>query len=182
MNSLVRNFYWMGLGVGIFFLLTLNSCGKRVEQIPVYVDKTIEVPVEVIKEVNQPFEGIYYFANNSQLELVVDVQGLVEVRGSNQILISVNPDNQTLGEFPRIAQQGLLANGDIIFFTKNLKYDKNKHDIEKDEGGDIDGQKKTDVKIELLDDGRIRLTITVYANKINSNINYVVVTRVFESL
>ena len=61
-----------------------------------------------------------------------------------------------------------------VSFSKNVNYNSAKEDIEEDESGnDINGSKLTSFLLEKLEDEKIRLTITIYANSSNNNINYV---------
>lgn len=161
----------------INLMLLVTSCGKSKH--PVYIDRDVEVPVEVYK--NQDFEGIYYLGNGSQIELVTGYDHEVHILKDNQIINTINPENQTFGTFPRFEKNGLEVINNRIFFTMNLNYNDG-HDIEEDESGDnIRGKRKTDVLIEKTDNG-IRIVLSIYKNKINDNINSIVAQRIYESL
>lgn len=155
--------------------LTLFSCGKD----------TTEVRIEekeVIKEVfvAQDFEGYWYCDNNSNVELLADYQDRITFDTAGQSLNSINPANSTLGTFPTVGERDLVVNGNkLVINPRNYNFDSSKHDIEKDAGGDINGKKRVDLEVELINQSELKIKFTVYANSINSNINFIDVEREF---
>lgn len=155
--------------------LFLSACGSDYHTIE-------KVPVEVEVPVAQDFEGVFYFENGSQIELVAGYDGDVTILRSGQSLQSINPQNDTLGSHPTVSGEGFEVSNGKIFFFSNANYTGG-NDLEEDvSGSNITGQKRTDYLIELLGDGRLQLTIKIYSDKINNNANYVVATRIFTSL
>lgn len=158
----MRNLALFGL------LLSVVGCGDDVTQV-------------MVSEVTaQDFEGNYVLDNNSTIELITASDGEVSILSQGQSLNSLNPTNNTLGTFPNISAYSLEPIHGILLLSKNLNYNSNTHDIERDTGGDINGSKRTDVTIYKTETG-IRIVIEVYENAINSNINYIVARREFTS-
>lgn len=151
----------------ILITLSFASCGKRVYN----NTKT----VTEYKEVSQLFEGRFYLSNNSYIELYQSGD-MVHVSSHGQLLTVVNPENDTFGEMPRISGNYVLVE-DKIRFSKNLNY-RDGNDIEEDlSGNNIRGHKRTDVTIEMVDE-KLQITIEIYSNKSNSNVNRIIAKRV----
>ena len=182
----MRSVYYLILFSSI--LTFFGSCSKKpkekhthsveriVEEKPIEVEKIIEI------EKVQDLEGVFYFDLGGQIEFIADVEDKIHIVTAGQSIQSVNPANDTIGSHPIISGSDLPIVDGAIRFHKNVNYKSNTHDIEKDVGGDIDGTKRTDYIIEMLESGRIRLTIKIYDNKINTNVNFIVAERVLESL
>ena len=160
----MRNLFTTALLVSMFIF---TGCGENLEY--------VGVPVQ------QQFEGLYRFDNGSSLELVAAHDGELSIIRQGQVLNTVNPQNNTLGTLPKFSGEGLEPLGNSVFFTRNYNYTSG-NDIENDtSGANILGKKKTDVVISLLSNKQVKVTVTIYANAVNSNINYVVATRTFLS-
>jgi hypothetical protein len=127
--------------------------------------------------------GSYLLSGPSQancIRLQQRENGLIDVVSECQSLVTVNPENDTLGQFPVITAKNLMLFENKIVFTKNIKFDKNTHDVEEDVLGDnIEGKKRVDVLIEFKEN-ILHLNIKVYDNADNSNINKVIVNRTFK--
>ena len=161
------------------------SCGsdhtETIHHIPgKSIENKVEIPVETIVEVPEvrQWEGIYYLDNGSCLDLIETREGEVFVGYRCSDLVSINPENGTYGQFPKVKVGPLKPENRILRFSKNLNYNKDKGDIEKDSGGDIDGRKRTDFTIEFVDD-MLKVTVLVYDNADMGNLNYIVAERVF---
>lgn len=152
--------------------LVLASCGKeRVNERLVVVDAKA-----------QDFEGVFYFDHGSIIELVQSADGDVSILRQGQLLTSVNPQNDTFAQHPAISRTNEEVVGGKIAFTLNLNYTSGQ-DVEQDvSGANITGKKRTDVLIELIEEGRIRIKLTIYSDQLNANANYVVATRIFEAI
>lgn len=157
----------------LFVALILVSCGKNTDYI--YKDKIIEK--DKIVEIKQLFEGKYYLSNNSYIELIQGSDDFVTISTDGQLLVTINPENNTYGELPKISGKYLPVNNKIKF-SKNYNYTSGL-DIEHDLlGSNITGSKKTDVTIEFIDQ-KLQITFEVYSNSIGNNINEIVAKRVF---
>lgn len=84
---------------------------------------------------------------------------------------------------PTVTRENLEPKNGKIFFSQNVNYgSSSQYDLEEDvSGSDITGSKRTDYLFELLDGGKIKLTIKIYDNTINNNVNSVIATRVLTS-
>jgi len=151
--------------IALATLVLLTSCGKDISVIETF--KT------------QDFEGFYFCDNQSSLELLVDFNNRVTFETSGQSLNTVNPVNDTLGTHPTIGERDLLmANNKLIVTPRNYNYNSATHDIEEDVGGsDINGNRRTDLEVVLVKEKEVNITISIFANAVNSNVNNVVVKR-----
>lgn len=156
-------------------IILVSACGKTDYVLhETFQEKRVEV------EVAQDFEGFYSFENNSQLELVAGSDNEIHVLRDAQVLNTVNPENDTLGTFPIVTESGVEINNGALFFSKDLNY-RDGNDLEEDVSGDnIRGRRRTDFTIEKTEIG-VRMTVQIYANRSNDNLNFVVATRVFNS-
>lgn len=155
----------------ILILLLLTGCGKDS-----YYHTKEYVPVVDA----QDFEGYWYCDNNSNLELIADFKNRITFETIGQSLNTVNPSNDTLGTFPVISERDVLVNNNkLLINPRNYTFDKDTHDVEKDTGGDIDGQKRVDLLIELKSKKKLNIKVKVYNDKINNNINSIVADREF---
>jgi len=153
----------------------MSSCGKNTQTI---IENLKETTVEVEKA--QEFEGFYSFDNNSQIELIAGADQEIHVLRDFQILNTINPQNNTIGTFPVFSKSALEIKNNALFFSLDLNY-KDGNDIEEDDNGaNIRGRKRTDVTIQKTETG-IRMTLQVYSNRTNDNLNFIIATRVFES-
>ena len=152
----------------VMLVLLLASCGSQTE----YVRSA------------QDFEGVFYFSNGGRIELIASADNEITILRSMQSITTLNPKNSTLGSHPIVVKENLEVYGDNIFFTINVNYGTNaQYDIEEDvSGADITGSRRTDFRFERTVTNSLRLTISIYANKINSNVNSVVARRVLESI
>lgn len=107
--------------------------------------------------------------------------GLVDIESDCQSLVTKNPQNNTLGQFPTITATNLIALGNEIRYTRNVNYSSG-NDIEEDvSGSNITGNRRTDFLIKFVDE-KLELTISIYRNANNANLNEIVATRVFKEL
>lgn len=176
----------------IYASTQLTGCGKDHTIEVRYEDK--EIIVEIPKA--QDFEGFYICKIvsagicdtdtppvnclvDSYLELYADYEDRVSFETTGQSLNSLNPNNGTLGTFPVISAKDLvIADKKLNVAPRNYTFDSSKHDIEEDvSGADINGSKRTDVSLELVDGNAVLLNIKVFDNPVNSNINDIIVDR-----
>lgn len=151
------------------------SCNK------IITNENVKVLPQQVNLAEQ-FEGYYFMPNGSQIELVANSDGEISTTNTAQSLNSINPQNNTLCTHPIIRAINLKIRSGFIFLSKNENYDSSTHDVENDlTGANITGLHRTDYLIESLDNGKsIRITITIFDNAINTNINSIVAVRVFE--
>lgn len=140
-------------------------------------------------EINQETEsrsGFYYLDGPSEsncIYLEEKFPGVFNLTSECQNLLTINPENDTIGQFPRITASNLLLNdnSDLIFSgTMNLT---SGNDIEEDESGDnLTGRKRFDAKISFNQDNKLTLKISVYAENNFDNLNFIVVEREFKQV
>jgi hypothetical protein len=82
------------LSLVLFILISLTSCGDNLEVSQPIIENKTEV---ILQDEN---EGVYYFPNGGSLEVTRDYYGRITLSMLDQI-VSVNPENGTLGEHPR---------------------------------------------------------------------------------
>lgn len=129
--------------IGFIALLTMFAC----EEAKYYTPERV-IEREVIKEVPAEHKFLYagYFnldggSDANCIYLDEKAENVVDIETDCQSLVTVNPENSTLGQFPSISANNLL-----------------------------------------VVDGRLKLTIKVYKNANNDNLNEVVATRIFNEL
>jgi hypothetical protein len=149
----------------IICMLSFQSCGNNTEY----------------RYLNQPFEGTYLMDNNSAIEMITGEDGEVTILTAGQLLVSINPKNETFGTHPKLNKTGLEPVAGVISFVKDMNYTSGM-DLEEDvNGANIRGKRMTDVLIQQLPGDRIRITIKIYSDRIKNNPNFIVAVRVFES-
>tara|TARA_R100001086_G_scaffold245229_1_gene175885 strand:- start:968 stop:1462 length:495 start_codon:yes stop_codon:yes gene_type:complete len=154
----------------VLAILSFNSCGRKVND---YFYQQV---------VPQDFEGVYYFDNGGSIELLTASDGEVTILSQGQLLVSTNPQNDTFGTHPKFSAVGLEPQRNELRLVKDLNYNAGQ-DLEEDQtGNNITGKKKTEILIEMLDYGKLRITIKIYSDSINNNANYVIAVRTFTSL
>jgi hypothetical protein len=146
----------------------LIGCGKDYKENLVYQ--------EVVKP--QEFEGLYYCDNNSSFELVANFKNELSFVSQGQTINSVNPENDTLGTHPTINSRNLvIIDNSLRILSQNYNYSSSKNDIEEDvSGSNITGRRRTDIKLEKIEE-KYLLTIEIYSNAVNDNINFIVAKR-----
>lgn len=150
-------------------LASITSCGKV---------KKYEEVYQVVE--SQEFEGEYPLQDNGFIQILEDDNGFVYIQSSGQSLTTVNPENSTFGEFPRFSGKYMPIDG-VIRISKNINY-RDGNDIEEDESGsNVRGQRRTDITIGFVDE-TLTIRIQVYSNKINDNINFIVVDRTIKEI
>lgn len=155
----------------LFSLFVLASCGKD--------ETTIihNVPEEVTEDLF--LEGAFYLENNGFLEITQDSFNRVTLESSGQLILSVNPQNNTIAEHPRISIVDAFIINDKIFSSRNYNYTSG-NDLEEDvSGANITGNRKTDITIEIVDN-KLQIKIEIYAAAMNNNINFIVATRIIK--
>lgn len=151
--------------LGLTLLGTMTSCGKTVKN---YENV-------VVNENMQSFEGEYYLVNGGFIE-IFQSQDSLYISSSGQLITTVNPENNTFGELPKITGEYKLNNNKVQF-TRNLNYTSGM-DIEEDTtGSNITGQRRTDISIELIED-KLQITYVIYSDRLNDNANFIVANRV----
>lgn len=143
-----------------------------------------EVPVEVPVEHETLFSGYYNLDGGSDLNCIYldeKAPNVIDLESDCQSLVTVNPENSTLGQFPVLNATNLLVSSGKVQFTRDITYTAG-HDIEEDASGiDILGKRRTDVTLKLVDE-KLVITIKIYANANNNNLNFIVAERVFNEL
>jgi hypothetical protein len=126
------------------------------------------------------FEGRFLLDNGGFIEIVQDGEKQVTLLRENQLLVSVNPENGTLAQHPKVRRENLhLVAGAIFVPSFNANYTSG-HDVEEDvSGNNIRGKRRTDIRIIRTTRG-IEILIEIYSDKINNNANRVVATRVIK--
>lgn len=178
----------MKLFLALILATNLVACKtKRIENLEV-VEKEIivekEVEVEVEKEHIPTFQGFYSLNGPSDANCIYldeKFPNIVDLESDCQSLVTKNPENNTLGQFPRLHISGLQVRNNEIRRTMNVRYDSG-DDIEEDvSGANISGTKRTDLLFQVVD-GKLKLTISIYKNADGSNLNEIVATRTFKEL
>lgn len=168
----------------LIIVLLVFSCGKKTNYVKVKgdtteVEKIVEVEIEKIIEKSQEFEGYYYLKNNGFIELVANSRGDITVVTELQQILSKNPQNGTIAEHPRLYGSHIQIIDNKLKWTRNENYTSGQ-DLEEDvNGSNIIGQKRTDYTIELID-GKLKITILVWDDKIGNNINNVIAKRIIK--
>lgn len=163
----------------VAFLFGITACDDKIYY-------QIQEQVKEEAEVKLPFSGYFYLdgPDNTFNCIYLDEKqdGVVDIETDCQSLVSVNPENGTLGQFPSVSGTNFLVTKDReLRFTKNLRYTSG-NDLETDaSGSNITGTRRTDFIFKFVD-YRLELTIIVYANANNDNLNAVVATRTFKEL
>ena len=143
---------------------------------------------EIIKEVSKKHEVLFagYFnlsgpGNANCIYLDEKIDNVVDIETDCQSLLSINPKNSTVGQFPGISGTNLLVVNGEIRFTRNVSYTTG-NDLEEDiSGTDIVGSKRTDFLIQVLN-GRIKITITIFKAANNNNLNEIIAERIFNEI
>jgi hypothetical protein len=181
--------------VCLFMLLVVIACQPEKKN---YYNTTIEEKVEETLEVEQEpevaeveeetvrreFSGYFNLSGPSDANCIYldeKVENVVDIETDCFSLVTENPKDNSLGEFPAISGSNLVVRDDEIRFTKNVNYTSG-NDIEEDAtGSNITGSKRTDYRFYFKDD-RLTLTIKIYDSSINNNVNEVIATRIFKEL
>lgn len=127
-----------------------------------------------VEEDNPKFEGSFYLENNSYIELAKSGD-YVHIISSGQLLTTVNPNNNTYAELPKVSGKYRVVDGEIKF-TKNLNFTSG-NDVEEDDNGrDIRNQRRVDVRI-YYNNGKLTLKYSIYSDRLNNNANEIVAVR-----
>ena len=157
----------------IMILGSMQSCGQNTKKYYKTETEVVEKEVEVVQE----FEGKYYMENNGFIEIYQSEYAIL-ISSSNQLLTTINPQNNTFGELPRISGEYTIVDNKVKI-SRNLNYTSG-NDIEEDvSGNDITGQRRTDITIELVDE-RLQITYEIYSDRIGNNANFIVATRILK--
>lgn len=172
----------------VLFLMTfLVGCGETDYIYLPGEEITTEIEKEIIVEPEQMQAFTGYFNLNGPstancIYLDEKIENVVDIESDCQSLVSVNPENGTLGQFPRVSQTNLLIINGEIRFTVDLNYTSG-NDIEEDvSGSNITGRRRTDFRIYFSDSGELKVNIKVYGSSNNNNLNEIVVNRTFTEI
>lgn len=190
----VRIYLTLNKGVNmknvILSVLVIGLIGCEDVRYEVHPEKVIEkeiikeVPVEIEKEHEFLYAGYFNLDGPSDANCIyLDEKqpNVVDIETDCQSLVTINPENDTLGQFPSISASNLLVIDGEIRYTRNLNYSSG-NDIEEDvSGSNITGNRRTDFLFQKVDN-RLKLTIRIYKNANNNNLNYIVAERVFNEL
>ena len=151
----------------ILLLLLLMSCGKQTEY--------------VTTEINNNLTGYYILDGGSSANCIYisqKTENVIDIEADCQELVTVNPENNSLGQFPIITATNLIAVDRVVRYSRNLTYTSGQ-DIEEDvNGANITGSRRTDIVVDFSND-KMKLTISIYENANGANINEIVAERVF---
>lgn len=140
--------------------------------------------VTEVTENSELFQGYFQLNGGSTANCIYldqKTNGLVDLDSECQSLVTVNPQNKTLGQFPTLSRRNMIIiDGEIRqFFTLNFN---SGHDIEEDmSGANITGRRRVDMRIFIKDD-RLNIELKIYKNDNNDNLNEVVAVRRFKEL
>lgn len=148
------------------------------------VEKEVKTKTTADNEERLAFSGYFNLDGGSDANCIYldeKVEGLVDIENDCQSLVSVNLENDTLGQFPTISASNLVVINNEIRYTRNLNYSSG-NDLEEDVNSDnITGSRCTDIFMKFVD-SRLQITLKIYENSNNNNLNSVVATRVFNEL
>ena len=159
-----------------FLLFSTTACGDKVYQ---------SFEQAKVDQERLLFSGYFYLdgpdGSYNCIYLDEKAEGVVDIETDCQSLVSVNPENGTIGQFPSVSATSLIVDDQKLRFTRNMNYTSG-NDLEEDaSGSNITGSRRTDFVIEFVD-GRLSIQISVYANSNNNNLNYIVAKRTFKEL
>lgn len=162
----------------LVLILAAISCGDEKNY---YTEEIVNATNE-----NSDFSGYYVLSGPDEdtyncIRLTQKSESLVDVESECQSLLTTNPENGTVGQFPTISQSNVLIVNGELRFTRNLNYTSG-NDIEEDKSGsNITGQRRTDVRI-FFEDDLLKVNITVYGNSNNNNLNDIDAERSFTEI
>lgn len=159
-------------------LLMMSSCGDKK-----YYNEYVSEP-DVAAPESPKFSGYFVLDGGSDANCIYldqKAENVIDIESDCQSLVSVNPQNSTLGQFPTISASNLIVLDGAIRFTKNLNFTAG-NDLEEDvSGANITGSRRTDVLI-TFEDSKLKLVIKVYKSANNNNLNEIIATRTFSEL
>ena len=160
----------------LLITLLLASCGKDTDTH--HYNTQVETETVV-----QQFEGSYVLENGGYIELIADDRGDITFESSGQTLVSVNPQNDTLGEHPKVTTKNVrILDGKLHVLNQNYNYSSSTHDIENDTtGANITGRHRTDIVVSKKGEG-ILIHIKIYQGAVGSNLNSVIAERWIDSI
>jgi hypothetical protein len=157
--------------ISLVMLVSLISCGDKVHNY---------APTEEPRV----FDGYFLLDGPSDtncIRLTQKFEHLVDLESECQNLLTINPQNDTIGQFPRISATNLVVIDGEIRFTRDLNFTSGQ-DVEEDvNGSNITGRKRVDFLIKVVE-GKLIMKISVFANQNNANLNEIVATRQFKEL
>lgn len=158
-------------------LVLLSACGDDVTN--------YQVVENAESQGRQAFSGYFQLDGGSSVNCIYldeKLPNVVDIESDCQSLVSVNPENGTLGQFPTITASGLLVINNKIELIRDLNYSSG-NDIEEDvSGSNVTGRRRTDMIFSFDEDGKLNVEIKVYKNRNNDNLNEVVVERIFKQV
>ena len=133
----------------------------------------------------QPFTGFFQLDGASDVNCIYldeKLPNVVDLESDCQSLVSINPENGTIGQFPTISRSGLLVINNEIRFTQDLNFTSG-NDIEEDvNGSNITGRRRTDFRFFYDENMKLNVEIKVFNAQNNNNLNEIIVDRVFKEL
>lgn len=166
------------------FLLNLVACTER-EYITT-PEKVVVTEKEILveKEHETIYSGYYNLDGASDVNCIYldeKFPNVVDLEIDCQSLVTINPENGTLGQFPVMTLSNLNVIEGKMRYTRNINYNSG-NDLEEDvSGSNITGNKRTDFLFEVVD-SKLRITISIYENANNDNLNEIVAVRVFNEI
>ena len=152
----------------IVLALLLMGCGKE--------------SIQYVTEQSEPVIGGYYILDGPSDANCIYIANksptLVDIETDCQNLLTINPENNSIGQFPIISATNLVVLNNEIRHSRNISYTSG-NDIEEDvSGSNITGTRRTDIFINMID-GKLRIKMSIYQNANNNNVNNIVAERVF---
>lgn len=165
----------------LILCLVFSSCNsKKTEYVtldnPVEIKEVekeviVEKEIEITKEVNQPFEGIFGCPNNGLIELYEDSQGRVYIESQGWQLTSVNPkglNGISFAVHPKMEAKKLPKKNNAIKFEKDISYSSGSNVREDVNNNIVTGLKRTKLSLKVLETG-IKVKIEVFNKKIGES-------------
>lgn len=130
---------------------------------------------------SQEFEGRYDLPNGGFLELLADGEDQVTFLAEDQRILLLNPENKTLGTFPKIFDENVNIIGDTFIIARDFNFT-SANDLEEDASGDnITGWHYAVITGFIREDGRLQINFKVYSGMLASNPNFLILNRTIVS-
>ena len=156
----------------------LTACGTERVVTRDVPGPEVEVEVDPI-DYAEEMAGYYQLPSGGYIELTALNDGRVRIE--LQQILTVNKD-KGLAYHPSISAGPHVLRADgSLYYVGNLSYSSTTHDVEKDGStSNISGSKRTEVKVQLNDEGYLEINIIVKDG--TSVVSNILVNRTIESL
>ena len=163
------------LFVFILVIVIVASCGKDNNY---YIDSSSPENSRLF------YSGYFLLDGPSSVNCIYldeKIENVVDIESDCQSLVTVNPKNNTYGQFPTITASNLQVINGEIRYTRNINYVAGNDIEEDDNGSNITGSRRTDIFIKFVND-KLRIRLDIYEQSNNNNLNEIVATRYFNEL